>query len=88
MPIVEPVLLVPDLMAGVFVSAEEVSENGLVVVEMGTHVISQDLEAMSLYQVLVPGLEERAPVFPPLTSIHQTSPGGLICQYWKLHDVT
>ena len=48
---------------------------GIMVVDMGTHVLSQVQGAHSLIQIAVPGLEERIRFLPALRSI-QMSPGG------------
>ena len=47
---------------------------GLVVIDMGTHILPKIPNAQLLVQVAVPGLEERARCLPPLRS-KEMSPG-------------
>ena len=51
--------------------------SGLMVMDMGQHVVQDYPQPMSLHQVLLPGLEDRARAFPPLTSARQLAPGLL-----------
>ena len=55
---------------------EAATTGSLVVMDMGTHVFKDLPEPNQLYQVLAPGLEERARVVPPLSTSEQLSPGG------------
>ena len=45
------------------------------VMEMGQHALKTWPEPLQLYQVLVPGLEDRALLFPNLTTFEQITPG-------------
>eukprot|EP00891_Asterochloris_glomerata_P005056 jgi/Astpho2/5056/fgenesh1_pg.00071_%23_35_t len=56
---------------------EAATTGSLVVMDMGTHVFKDLPEPKQLYQVLAPGLEERARVVPPLSTSEQLSPGYL-----------
>lgn len=49
--------------------------NGLVLMDMGQHVVQDYPQPLSLHQVLLPGLEDRARAFPPLSSAKQLAPG-------------
>ncbi|KAK9828712.1 hypothetical protein WJX72_001669 [[Myrmecia] bisecta] len=48
---------------------------GVMVIDMGLHLLPGLQEPQQLHQVLVPGLQERARLLPPLLSIKQISPG-------------
>ena len=43
--------------------------------DMGTHVFHDLPEPKQLFQILVPGLEERARMLPKLSTAEQLSPG-------------
>ena len=47
-------------------------------IDMGDHVLKTWPEAVQLHQVLVPGLEDRARLFPALSTYEQTSPGPVL----------
>lgn len=49
--------------------------NGLVLVDMGQHVVQDYPQPLALHQVLLPGLGDRARAFPPLNSARQLAPG-------------
>ena len=49
---------------------------GLVVIDMGTHILPKIPNAQLLIQIAVPGLEERARCLPPLRC-KEMSPGKL-----------
>ena len=49
---------------------------GLVVIDMGTHILPKIPNAQLLIQIAVPGLEERARCLPPLRC-KEMSPGTL-----------
>ena len=44
---------------------------------MGQHVVQDYPQPLALHQVLLPGLEDRARAFPPLSSARQLAPGVL-----------
>lgn len=45
------------------------------VMDMGQHVVHDYDQPLTLHQVMVPGLEDRARSFPALTTARQLSPG-------------
>ena len=47
--------------------------------DMGTHVFHDLPEPKQLFQILVPGLEERARMLPKLSTAEQLSPGKQLC---------
>ena len=47
------------------------------VMDMGQHVVQDYAQPLSLHQVMVPGLEDRARAFPSLSTARQLSPGAL-----------
>ena len=52
------------------------------VMDMGQHVVQDYAQPLTLHQVMVPGLEDRAHAFPPLSTARQLSPGnshGRLC---------
>ena len=51
--------------------------NGLALMAMGQHVVQDYPQPLALHQVLLPGLEDRARAFPPLSSARQLAPGVL-----------
>ena len=51
--------------------------HSLMVMDMGQHVVQDLAQPLTLHQILVPGLEDRARAFPPLSTARQLSPGTL-----------
>ena len=51
--------------------------HSLMVMDMGQHVVQDLAQPLTLHQVLVPGLEDRARAFPPVSTVQQLSPGIL-----------
>ena len=51
--------------------------HSLMVMDMGQHVVQDIAQPVTLHQILVPGLEDRARAFPPLSTTRQLSPGTL-----------
>jgi hypothetical protein len=49
----------------------------LMVMDMGQHVVQDYAQPLTLHQILVPGLEDRARTFPCLSTAKQLSPGEL-----------
>lgn len=49
------------------------------VMDMGQHVVQDYAQPLTLHQVMVPGLEDRARTFPNLSTAKQLSPGVLCC---------
>ena len=47
--------------------------------DMGMHVFHDLPEPKQLFQILVPGLEERARMLPKLSTAEQLSPGEQVC---------
>ena len=47
------------------------------VIDMGQHVVQDYAQPLTLNQIMVPGLEDRARTFPCLSSAKQLSPGGV-----------
>ncbi|DBA80596.1 TPA: hypothetical protein ACH3X1_007856 [Trebouxia sp. C0004] len=47
----------------------------LMVMDMGQHVVQDYAQPLTLHQILVPGLEDRARTFPRLSTTKQLSPG-------------
>ena len=45
------------------------------VMDMGQHVVQDYAQPLTLHQILVPGLEDRARAFPRLSTAKQLSPG-------------
>ena len=45
------------------------------VMDMGQHVVQDYAQPLTLHQILVPGLEDRARTFPGLSTAKQLSPG-------------
>lgn len=45
------------------------------VMDMGQHVVQDYAQPLTLHQVMVPGLEDRARTFPNLSTAKQLSPG-------------
>lgn len=59
--------------------------HSLMVMEMGQHVVKDYDQPLSLHQVMVPGLEDRARAFPPLSTARQLSPGSAPAQIGHHH---
>lgn len=51
--------------------------HSLMVMDMGQHVVQDLAQPLTLHQILVPGLEDRARAFPLLSTARQLSPGTL-----------
>ncbi|KAL3145789.1 hypothetical protein ABBQ38_015166 [Trebouxia sp. C0009 RCD-2024] len=49
--------------------------HSLMVMDMGQHVVHDYDQPLTLHQIMVPGLEDRARSFPPLATARQLSPG-------------
>ncbi len=49
--------------------------SSLMVMDMGQHVVQDYAQPLTLHQVMVPGLEDRARAFPRLSTARQLSPG-------------
>jgi len=47
----------------------------LMVMDMGQHMVQDYAQPLTLHQILVPGLEDRARTFPRLSTAKQLSPG-------------
>ncbi len=45
------------------------------VMDMGQHVVQDYAQPLTLHQIMVPGLEDRARTFPALSTAKQLSPG-------------
>ena len=56
---------------------KSLESHSLMVMDMGQHVVQDLAQPLTLHQVLVPGLEDRARAFPPLATAQQISPGIL-----------
>ena len=58
---------------------EDAGAASLIVMDMGMHVFHDLPEPKQLFQILVPGLEERARMLPKLSTAEQLSPGEQLC---------
>ena len=60
----------------------------LMVMDMGQHVVQDYAQPLTLHQIMVPGLEDRARTFPALSTAKQLSPGEHssfpIFRVWKI----
>ena len=60
----------------------------LMVMDMGQHVVQDYAQPLTLHQIMVPGLEDRARTFPALSTAKQLSPGEhssfSIFRVWKI----
>ena len=56
------------------------------VIDMGQHVVQDYAQPLTLHQVMVPGLEDRARAFPRLSTARQLSPGAL-CSCFGMHPL-
>lgn len=78
-PVTALLTSIVQLTQAVLVDAEiRLDSNGLVLVDMGQHVVQDYPQPLALHQVLLPGLEDRARAFPPLNSARQLAPGMLL----------
>lgn len=57
---------------------KSLESHSLMVMDMGQHVVQDLAQPLTLHQVMVPGLEDRAHAFPPLSTAQQLSPGILL----------
>ena len=53
----------------VSVGMQKHSEDRLMIIDMGSHMLSGQVGSQNLLQVAVPGLEDRARCFPPLHGV-------------------
>lgn len=51
------------------VGDSEQSGDGMMIIDMGTHMLSGQVGSQNLLQVAIPGLEDRARTFPPLHGV-------------------
>ena len=66
------------LVAVYAVDPKSLESHSLMVMDMGQHVVQDLAQPLTLHQVMVPGLEDRAHAFPPLSTAQQLSPGVLL----------
>ena len=55
--------------------------------DMGQHVVQDYAQPLTLYQVVVPGLEDRARTFPRLSTARQLSSGGHMSNPERLNSI-